>query len=168
MIIVKVKVFVADEKHFDDMGVCIEMTGNGIAFFASFQHKGFTWKKFFDTLRGHVMDGCAVNICRVDFAFDDYKGLLNMDTIEQCVKQHDYVSRFRSASKKDKDNDNVTDEISSDTDYNAFGIAKTIYFGNKKSNCFCRFYNKLLEQRKKHSKNEKKLDELDKIKLPLH
>lgn len=151
-----ISVFVAYENKFDSMGISVEMTGSGCAYYTSLQSSDFKWRDLFLKLRLNVMQGCAVNICRIDFAFDDYEGLLKLDTIEKCIRQRDYVSAFRKVSS--------TEEIDIDNDFSKYGIGKTIYFGNRKSNAFCRFYNKLIEQRNKFDKNENELKKLDDIK----
>ena len=132
----------------DVMGYMVTMTGNGCRQFEQFSNGNvLCWKKLFTRLKNAVSDGCAVNICRLDIAFDDKSelscGLLDLDEIERCAAAREYVSLFR-----------VTEDINSINSLefksrkrrknNLYG--HTVEFGNRRSNAFLRFYDKLSEQ----------------------
>lgn len=132
----------------DVMGYMVTMTGNGCRQFEQFSNGNvMCWKQLFTRLKNAVSDGCAVNICRLDIAFDDKSemtfGLLDLDEIERCAAAREYVSLFR-----------VTEDINSINSLefksrkrrknNLYG--HTVEFGNRRSNAFLRFYDKLSEQ----------------------
>ncbi len=135
----------------DTMGYMVTMTGNGCRQFEQFSNGNvLCWRKLFTRLKNAVSDGCSVNICRLDIAFDDKSelesGLLDLNEIERCAAAREYVSLFR-----------VTEDINSgdNADLLEFKSRKrrknnifghTVEFGNRKSNAFLRFYDKLSEQ----------------------
>lgn len=145
---------IASPERIDDMGYCLNMTGQGCRFFESVQPDGFTWRGFFENLYTFVQKGCKVNIARIDFAFDDIvkeneikSPLLDLNVIEECRKSHLFTSLYRVSAKKEYDNfmmkSSVCETLVNKT------LSKTIYFGSRKSNSFCRFYDKNVEKLQK-------------------
>jgi len=162
-----ISVYVSDNIHYENMGFCVEMTGQGCRYFEKI-HGRNCWKFFFHALRYYVRMGCKVNISRIDFAFDDkiYNNenrnkLLDLEIIEKCADNHLFTSLYR---KCDKQQHNEFKMISSIHETLSKNIkSKTIYFGSKKSNSFCRFYDKLVEQKQKNKNNLLEFQELENI-----
>lgn len=75
----------------DDMGVWCEMSGQGCRAFESY---GFgDYDVIFDYLRANPTQ---TNLTRLDVAYDDFQGLLDLAAISQDTLNHNYVSRFRA------------------------------------------------------------------------
>ena len=132
-------------------GWCVRMSGDGCRYYASTQKDGEFldfWREFFTRFRSLTSRGYAVNVSRIDIAVDDYDGLLNLDTIENAARERLFVSRFRSTDSID-----VISRKRLSGDF----LGRTLYFGSRTSSTFCRFYDKLEEQKQKHKNN---VDEL--------
>ena len=164
-----ISIFTPREKDFENMGFCLEMTGQGCRYFESII-KGFTWKYFFQALRCYVEFGCKVNIARLDLAFDDKicekdkrEPLLDLDVIDDYRTKHLFTSLYRKVDKKERDK--FLMESSIDESLVKKSISKTLYFGSKKSNSFCRFYDKLVEQEQKYKNNPVELKKLEDDKI---
>lgn len=106
--------------------IWVEMTGQGCRTFEN------ACKRSFEDLICDIIDGGELfNIARLDVAYDDFCGLLDIDLIERETSLHNYVSCFRSARLNKEFHSN----------------AKTIYFGSCKSSIMFRIYNKAAEQK---------------------
>lgn len=164
-----IRVYESSLNRLDDMGFCVEMSGQGCryieALYKEKHNKEFCWYMFFQKLMLCTSKGCSLNINRIDFAYDDFDGLLNLDTIEQSAKNLEYVSLFRDIDVYDNyeciewGRRQKLSRVNSE-----MLVGKTIYFGSRKSNCFCRFYDKLVEQKQKNRNNPEVLEQLGKIK----
>lgn len=106
--------------------VWVEMTGQGCRTFENFCKSNFN-DLFCDIIEG----GDLFHIARLDVAYDDFEGLLDIDLIEKETSLHNYVSCFRSARLNKEFHSN----------------SKTIYFGSPKSAIMFRIYNKAAEQK---------------------
>lgn len=163
-----INIYTPRQKDFENMGFCLSMSGQGCRFFEN-HVKGFTWKYFFQALRVYVELGCSVNIARVDFAFDDIvkenskKPLLDLDVIESYRNSHLFTSLYRKSDKQIHDRFEMKSSIHETLISN--DISKTIYFGSRKSNSFCRFYDKLVEQKQKYKSNAVELKNLEDKKI---
>lgn len=164
-----INIYFPREKDYDKMGFCCSMSGSGCRYFETLI-EGFTWKYFFQALRCYVEAGCTVNISRIDFAFDDiiYKSekdlkspLLDLAVIKDCWSNHLFTSLYRHNENQTHDNFQMSTSISQSIFNNE--ISETIYFGSKKSNSFCRFYNKLVEQQQKYKNNPVEISNLENI-----
>lgn len=137
----------------DDMGVCCNMSGKGCRAFETYGNGNY--KYIFDTIIDHYSEDSEkreMNLTRLDVAYDDFEGLLDMQKIysatvaggyKECretvadghsctyykLHQGDFVSRFN--------NYDVT--ISSQ--------GMTCGYGSMKSDIYIRIYDKLSEQR---------------------
>lgn len=133
----------------DKMGYMVTMTGSGCRLFEKFHNGDVScWYYLFKRLKNAVDDGCAVNICRLDIAFDDKSeksfGLLDLNEIERCAANREYVSLFRIS-----ENINSVDtslEFKSRKCRKNNYLGHTVEFGNRKSNAFLRFYDKRTQQ----------------------
>lgn len=159
-----IRFYIPYPDEFENMGFCVEMTGQGCRFYEDYMRSqyGFEWSwvSLFKKLKKLVDMGCSVNINRIDFAFDDFDGLLNMNVIENCARNREYVSLFRSC-KKVEEHEKCAFQVNSD--FTKFGEGKTVYFGSRKSNTFVRFYDKLVEQKKHFQTDLEQLEKLNNI-----
>lgn len=163
-----IRIYESSIGRVEDMGICVEMSGQGCRFFESvFKEKynrQFSWHKFFQKLILTTASGCKVNINRIDFAFDDFDNLLDLEEIERCAKNLEYVSLFRDIDVYDKFESIEWGKRQKLTRVQSeMLVGKTIYFGSRKSNCFCRFYDKLVEQKQKNRNNLQNLKKLSEI-----
>lgn len=109
----------------DDMGICFEMSGQGCRDFESLGSGNY--QAIFDEVGANPDD---MQITRLDVAFDDHTGLLDMDTLCEDTRAGRYVSRWSSKSTK--------------VIYSVGG--NSIEFGSKTSEIFLRIYDKAKER----------------------
>jgi len=77
--------------HFNgrpDMGVWCEMSGQGCRAFESLTTLQNGWEDLFTAIRA-----CNANITRLDVAYDDHTGVLDINQLIQDTRQHEYVSK---------------------------------------------------------------------------
>ena len=79
-----------ENQYFQNMGVCVSMSGTGCRTFENFSKYADTAdksgeSKAFNTLFVKLNENSCVNITRLDIACDDKEGYLDMKTIVQCV-----------------------------------------------------------------------------------
>lgn len=107
------------------MGICININGKTCR---NLKQYNMTMNELFikiNELRG--------NVTRLDVAIDDFKGYLNLDTVNLYRKNKWYTSRLR--------NNSYIEGSKSGSKL----VGKTIYFGSPKSNLLLRFYDKRVE-----------------------
>ncbi len=109
----------------DNMGICVDMSGTGCRAFETYGT--ISWDDLFSELTWYVDQG-IVNITRLDVAFDDHTGILDIDVLRDDMDDHLYVSRSRTWK----------------VEYGSAGT--TIYHGSPKSNMYIRIYDKAAEQ----------------------
>lgn len=107
----------------DNMGVCVDMSGTGCRAYETYSTTG--WNSLLRELHDAPED---YNITRLDMAFDDHTGILDIDVLRDDTDDHHYVSRSRSWK----------------VEYGSAGT--TIYHGSPKSNMYIRIYDKAAEQ----------------------
>ncbi len=99
--------------------------------FASFLGPDDTFRAFVWKLR-HDMCGQP---CRVDIAYDDYAGCLDFGRMRRYIRNRAYTTLWHSVSEtrkfRTKDGEPTGDKFE---------------FGSRKSDSYCRIYDKLLEQ----------------------
>lgn len=71
-----------------DMGIWCEMSGQGCRAFESLSTLPNKWEDLFATITRYGM-----NITRLDVAYDDHTGMLNLDEIIQDTRRKEYVSK---------------------------------------------------------------------------
>lgn len=122
-----------------DMGICVNLSGTGCRAFESYGHGD--WLRllrylFRDTslIAAEQHKFKRYNITRLDLAYDDHTGILDIYRIEQDVRARYYVSRSKYS------------EIiwSDDQDDDIQGL--TIQVGSDKSDIKIRIYNKAAER----------------------
>lgn len=126
----------ADQKVRHDMGICLEMSGSGCRAFEQYGHGD--WLKLL-----HEILDCEgrVSVTRLDLAYDDQIGLLDIDRIRQDVEDRNYVSKSRKAQFIWSD----------DQDEDIQGL--TIEIGSRKSEVLVRIYNKAAERGFDHDRH---------------
>ena len=113
----------------EDMGVCCEMSGKGCR----------TWEKYgnsdYDGLFSEILanysdnsDKRQMNLTRLDVAYDDFTGVLDLPQLCIETQLHNFVSRFKDWQ----------------VIFGNKGIA--VNHGSNKSNVYIRIYDKRLEQ----------------------
>lgn len=123
-------------ERFLKMGIHFEFSGNGC-------------KRLVERLKESSMDireyllflsQYGVKFARIDIAYDDYNKLLDFDVMEQKMKDGLVITKMRSA----KHVEGYTKIESLGNEGKRKGV--TLYFGNRSSRAFGRFYDKLAEQ----------------------
>ena len=103
--------------------VWLEMSGQGCRAFETYGNGNYD--KLFELVRS---DPDNVHITRLDIAFDDMTGVLNIDTICDETREEHFTSRIKKYQSI----------------YSNGGNA--VYFGSKQSNIFIRIYDKASER----------------------
>ncbi len=109
----------------DNMGVCVDLSGSGCRAFETYSSR--SWDDLYFDLLWYA-EQCLVNVTRLDVAFDDHTGILDIDQLRDDTDDHLYVSRSRTWK----------------VEYGSQGT--TIYHGSPQSNMFIRIYDKAAEQ----------------------
>jgi phage replication initiation protein len=133
-------------------GWCVSISGQGLRYYEQIQKDGEfvdLWRELFTRFRDLTLRGYSFNVSRLDIAHDDFDGFLDLDLISSSANDREFVSQFRSAY-----------EVGYRKMLTGEGTGRTIYFGNRKSSTFCRFYDKKLEQIQKYKNDREKLKEL--------
>lgn len=126
----------ASDKVRHDMGICLEMSGQGCRCFE--EYGVGDWIKLL-----HEICDCVgrVSITRLDLAYDDHNGLLDIYRIEQDARDRNLVCKARK----------VRTTWSDDWDQDIQGL--TIEVGSRKSDVLVRIYDKAAERGYDHSKH---------------
>lgn len=127
----------ASEKVRSDMGICLEMSGTGCRAFESYGSGD--WIK----LLTDILQGCYghVSITRLDLAYDDHIGILDIHRIESDARDRNLVCKARK----------VRCTWSDDWDEDIQGI--TVEIGSRKSDVLTRIYDKAAERGFDHSRH---------------
>lgn len=125
-----------------DMGICVNLSGTGCRAFESYGHGdwfrllGYLFRDTTDPVV-HQNGYKSYNVTRVDLAYDDHIGLLNMSRMELDTRDRNYVSP--SKYSKIILSDNQEDDIQ----------GMTIQIGSDKSDVKIRIYDKAAERKYK-------------------
>lgn len=125
------------DKYGNDMGICVNMSGQGCRQYETSGQYSLDWLVHF-----LAKNSDKYNITRLDVAFDDIDhdgdGLLDMSVIEELARSDVYVSRFRCKSG----------EWSAKHSEDAFAppLAISVYFGSPRSDLRFRLYDKSKER----------------------
>ena len=119
------------------MGICLEMSGTGCR---AFESHGFgDWLKLLtDITQGQFG---KVSITRLDLAYDDHTGILDIYRIESDARDRNLVCKARK----------VRSTWSDDWDEDIQGL--TVEIGSRKSDVLVRIYDKAAERGFDHSKH---------------
>lgn len=112
--------------NFEDMGICVSMSGLGCRTFDCYSN--LTFSQLFQLIADDDTSICS----RVDLACDDHFGLLDLDLISDCIVE----GRVRSRLSKFSIIQSFVGGVN----------AKTIYLGSEKSSYRCRIYDKAKER----------------------
>lgn len=109
----------------DNMGVCCEMSGQGCRAFEDLStiQEPDKWKELFARIYDHKM-----NVTRLDVAYDDHAGLLDIDRIVLDTQLQEYVSR------------------SNTWDIHLSSKGKSVELGSQQSEVLIRIYDKAAER----------------------
>ena len=110
-------------------GAWLEMSGSGCRAFETWGHGN--WQKLLDYAVENV-DNITAN--RIDIAYDDFVGYLDMNKIIDDTRKKNFVSKFRSCQ--------IIESFKNDSDETAY----TVEHGRMKSDTYIRIYDKRLEQ----------------------
>lgn len=113
----------------EDMGICCEMSGHGCR----------AWEKYgtsdYSGLFAEILDNYSddsskrqMNLTRIDVAYDDFNGILDLPLLCSETQKHNFVSRFKDWQ----------------VIFGNKGIS--VNHGSSKSNVYIRCYDKRLEQ----------------------
>lgn len=117
----------AEMKARNDMGVCLNLSGQGCRAFE--EHSTVGWFSLFELIEKY-----RGNVTRLDLAYDDHMKVIDIHRFAYDIKERNY----RSKSKKSK----VI--WSDDQDNDIQGI--TVYVGSESSDVFIRVYDKAAER----------------------
>lgn len=128
------------KKARSDMGISLDMSGQGCREFETYSSK--SWLDFIrDVIRCGGVLGATYKVTRLDLAYDDHSGLLNIWQIKRDVEDRNYISK----SKKS------TIIWSDDQETDILGL--TIEIGSRKSDVLIRIYDKAAERGYKSEKH---------------
>ncbi len=147
-----ISIKVPDSFVSDHTGFCIEFTGQGIDFYLDYMRSKFPDYDVRNLLSSFLSlasdSGYRCRVPRIDIATDDisYKRKkhydLDLDLIRQALCDLEFSSPF--SIKNHTKSFEVTFVDSERANLKNFR-GQTIYLGNKRSNVYCRFYDKLAE-----------------------
>lgn len=126
----------AAQKARNDMGICLDMSGQGCRTFEQFSN--VDW---FELLTEIFRSEGRIHITRLDLAYDDHVGILDIYQIEKDVRDRYYVSKSKKSMIIWSD----------DQDEDLQGL--TIEVGSRKSEVLIRIYNKAAERGYDHNKH---------------
>ena len=119
----------AADKVRHDMGICLDISGQGCREFENVQ--GNDWLKFIKEISER---DAKINITRLDLAYDDHTGLLDIYKIAHDVLERNFTGRVRKTAI------NWSDDLNEDVQ----GLC--IYIGSKSSPVLIRIYDKAAER----------------------
>lgn len=147
-----ISIKICDPDRLVSQGICVEFSGNGLAFYQShLTEKGLDLRHILKAWRSFSVGGYFTRCTRMDYTMDEIRfngdtPWLTMKRVKSCVKKHEFRSRLAMHNPKKKMVVEFNDFAKNDVE-----LGSTVYFGNRRSSVYCRFYDKLLEQ--KHKKN---------------
>lgn len=116
-----------------DMGICLDMSGQGCREFESWSKK--SWQDLInDIFRCGGVLGARMFITRLDLAYDDHSGLLNIWQMRRDVEDRNYISKAKKSMIIWSD----------DQEMDIQGL--TLEIGSKSSPVLIRIYDKAAER----------------------
>lgn len=132
-------------------GIGIKFSGNALAFYQDYIKEEYNVDLRYVCKRWRALscNGFFTRCTRFDFAADDkaYNGdkpLLTVHRVRKSFERREFTSRLTTSRKTDSASLSVSSDSSTKNDKN---IGDTVYVGKRKGSIFCRFYDKLAEQR---------------------
>ena len=147
-----ISIKIPSDANFNRQGICVEFSGNGLAYYQDYLLKqGIKFRSVCCAWRALSVGGIFSRVTRVDYAVDDIvrqgdTSLVTLRKVRNCVKNHEFRSRLTRRNDLDESTyveparDYKNDEV----------VGDTIRFGHRRSVVSCKFYDKKLEQKKKH------------------
>lgn len=117
----------AEMKARTDMGVCLNLSGQGCRTFE--EHSTVGWISLFEMISKY-----HGNVTRLDLAYDDHMGVIDIHRFVYDIREQNY----RSKSKKH--------EIVESMDQNTGILGISVYIGRKESDVMIRVYDKAAER----------------------
>lgn len=117
------------KKARDDMGICLDMSGKGCRSFEEFSE--YSWFDLFERIFRY--DG-RFSVTRLDLAYDDHSGLLNMWQMKRDIEDRNYISKSKKSLIIWSD----------DQETDVQGL--TLQVGSKSSPVLIRIYDKAAER----------------------
>ena len=148
-----ISIKICDPDRLATQGICVEFSGNGLAFYQShLANKGLDLRHIMKTWRSFSVGGYFTRSTRMDYTMDEIRfngdtPWLTMKRLKNCVKKREFCSRLAKQNPRKRMIVEFNDLSKNDVE-----LGSTVYFGNRRSVTYCRFYDKLLEQ--KHKKIE--------------
>lgn len=116
-----------------DMGICLDISGQGCREFESWSNK--SWLDLItDIFRCGGVQGARMSVTRLDLAYDDHSGLLNIWRMKRDVEDRNYISKSKKSMIIWSD----------DQETDIHGL--TLQIGSKKSPVLIRIYDKAAER----------------------
>ena len=116
-----------------DMGICLDMSGQGCREFESWSNK--SWMDLItDIFRCGGVLGSRMSVTRLDLAYDDHSMLLNIWRMRRDVEDRNYISKSKKSMIIWSD----------DQETDVHGL--TLEIGSKKSPVLIRIYDKAAER----------------------
>lgn len=118
-----------------DQGICVEMSGKGLRNWEEYSSADYDklFKLIIDNY-SYDSDKCKMKLTRLDVAYDDFDGLLDLPYIFTETLSNNFVSRLKTqefnCKRQSKKN-----------------IGLTVAHGSMQSNVYIRIYDKRLEQK---------------------
>ena len=123
-----------------DMGICLDMSGQGCREFETWSNK--SWLQVInDIFRCGGVIGARMKVTRLDLAYDDHCGLLNIWRMKRDVEDRNYISKSKKSMIIWSD----------DQDTDIHGL--TLEIGSKSSPVLIRIYDKAAERGYKMEKH---------------
>ena len=119
----------AASKARPDMGICLDMSGQGCRSFEEFSE--FSW---FELLERIFRYGGKFSVTRLDLAYDDHSGLLNIWQMKRDIEDRNYISKSKKSLIIWSD----------DQEKDIQGL--TLQIGSKSSPVLIRIYDKAAER----------------------
>ena len=119
-----------------DMGICLDMSGTGCRAFEQYGHGD--WFNLLTYMHEHCS---CVNVTRLDLAYDDHTGVLDINRIRRDVEERNYTGSPKKSMIIWSD----------DQEENLQGL--TVQIGSKASAVLIRIYNKAAERGYDHTRH---------------
>ncbi len=118
-----------------DQGICVEMSGKGLRNWE--EYSSADYDKLFKLIINNYSDDsdkCKMKLTRLDVAYDDFEGILDLPLISREAIEYNYVSRLKKCS--------INEDFAKRT-----VVGLTVSHGSMSSNVYIRMYDKRLEQK---------------------
>ena len=123
-----------------DMGICLDISGQGCREFESYSQK--SWEEFIlDLFRCGGVLGARMSVTRLDLAYDDHTGLLNIWQMRRDVEARNYISKSTKSMIIWSDDQKIDVQ----------GL--TLMIGSRSSPVLIRIYDKAAERGYSHEKH---------------